>query len=358
MDAAVDEIIPNLKFYHDTPKKLQDTQEATMTSSTVSSLSSPMDSGVQLLDSESEINSLMSGSGYGDIDTLQGFEKDRQNGTVALARCETDNKNSSLNKNNDDMEDNCRVQVKQTGNESDQTNEREEKTDLEKPVQEDKNIKPKQINNSKRNVGELKHLSASVPNYFDRFEAMPPNTARTPKLESQSFSDDVFEMEHPIKNAEIDLMNVSLTSYELLDYTTQNKKVAVDAENPEMHVSLSEEVNENLKVLMNGTPERVRPEPVSENVPIVENKGKQDDQIVFRRQRKKKSKSDTPKKRVSFHEDILNSTKIDDIRINHGFITHEDDVALSFYQRGFVKKSDVVKGKIGNKFNRKYYLYF
>nr|CAH7761794.1 unnamed protein product [Callosobruchus chinensis] len=338
MDAAVDEIIPNLKFYHDTPKKLQDTQEATMTSSTVSSLSSPMDSGVQLLDSESEINSLMSGSGYGDIDTLQGFEKDRQNGTVALARCETDNKNSSLNKNNDDMEDNCRVQVKQTGNESDQTNEREEKTDLEKPVQEDKNIKPKQINNSKRNV-------ASVPNYFDRFEAMPPNTARTPKLESQSFSDDVFEMEHPIKNAEIDLMNVSLTSYELLDYTTQNKKVAVDAENPEMHVSLSEEVNENLKVLMNGTPERVRPEPVSENVPIVENKGKQDDQIVFRRQRKKKSKSDTPKKRVSFHEDILNSTKIDDIRINHGFITHEDDVALSFYQRGFVKKSDVVKGR-------------
>ncbi|VEN36644.1 unnamed protein product, partial [Callosobruchus maculatus] len=346
MDAAIDEIIPNLKLYHDTPKKLQDAQEATMTSSTVSSLSSPMDSGVQLLDSESEINSLMSGSGYGDIDILQGCEKEihRQNGTLAVDRCETDNKNLSLSKNNDNLEDSCRLQAKRIGNESDQINERDEKTDLEKPVQEDKN-KAMQINDSKQNVGELKHLSASVPNYFDRFEAMPPNTARTPKLESQSFSDDVFEMEHPIRNAEIDIMNVSLTSYELLDYTTQNKKVAMDAENPDMHVSLSEEVNENLKVLMNGTPERIRPEPVSENVPIVENKGKQDDQIVFRRQRKKKSKSDTPKKRVSFHEDILNSTKIDDIHINHGFITHEDDVALSFYQRGFIRKSDVVKGK-------------
>lgn len=48
-----------------------------------------------------------------------------------------------------------------------------------------------------------------------------------------------------------------------------------------------------------------------------------DDQIVYRRQRRKKLKSDTPKKRVSFHEDILNSTKIDDIHIDRGFITRQ-----------------------------------
>lgn len=48
---------------------------------------------------------------------------------------------------------------------------------------------------------------------------------------------------------------------------------------------------------------------------------------------------------MSFHEDILNSTKIDDIHINLGFITHESDVSLSFFQRGFVRKPDVVKGR-------------
>ncbi|CAH1976175.1 unnamed protein product [Acanthoscelides obtectus] len=340
MEATLEDVNSNLKFYNDTPKKLHDIQDTTMTSSTASSLSSPMDSGIQLLDSESEINSLMSGSGYGDIDGLLGCEKDMngKNGTVVVDICKIDNKNILLIENGDNkVEDPCMSEVEEVGKKIAEPNEQEEKSDSEKPVQEDTITTPKQ------NISESNRLSKSVPSYFDKFEPKPSNAIRTTKLETQSFSDDVFEMEHPIKNAEVDLMNVSLTSYELLDYTLQNKKI--DAENPDMHVSLSEEVNENLKVILNGTPEKARPEPVTENVPITENKEKQDDQIVFRRQRKKKSKSDTPKKRVSFHEDILNSTKIDDIHINHGFITHEDDVAFSFYQRGFIRKSDVVKGR-------------
>lgn len=45
-------------------------------------------------------------------------------------------------------------------------------------------------------------------------------------------------------------------------------------------------------------------------------------EIVYRRKIKKQPKS-APKKRVSFHEDILNSTRTDNIHIEHGFITYK-----------------------------------
>jgi PH domain len=45
-------------------------------------------------------------------------------------------------------------------------------------------------------------------------------------------------------------------------------------------------------------------------------------EIVYRRKVKKPSKS-APKKRVSFHEDILKSTRTDNIHIEHGFITYK-----------------------------------
>lgn len=45
-------------------------------------------------------------------------------------------------------------------------------------------------------------------------------------------------------------------------------------------------------------------------------------EIVYRRKIKKQSKS-APKKRVSFHEDILKSTRTDNIHIEHGFITYK-----------------------------------
>lgn len=47
-------------------------------------------------------------------------------------------------------------------------------------------------------------------------------------------------------------MNISLNSYELLDYTLQNAdlKTVADSEPVDMHISMSEEVNENLKVVL------------------------------------------------------------------------------------------------------------
>jgi hypothetical protein len=47
-----------------------------------------------------------------------------------------------------------------------------------------------------------------------------------------------------------------------------------------------------------------------------------DTDVVYRKKCKKLTKS-APKKRVSFHEDILNSTRTDNIHIEHGFITYK-----------------------------------
>uniref|UniRef100_A0A182PC33 PH domain-containing protein n=1 Tax=Anopheles epiroticus TaxID=199890 RepID=A0A182PC33_9DIPT len=58
--------------------------------------------------------------------------------------------------------------------------------------------------------------------------------------------------------------------------------------------------------------------------------------IVYRRRIKKAPISKTPKKRVSFHEDILKNTKTDNIHIEHGFIT---------YKTGGAGKKSVVKGR-------------
>lgn len=336
-----------MKIYDDFYKKHE--QDAQMTSSTVSSLASPVDSGVQLLDSESEITSVMSNSVFGCDDQIFTLECD-----PVPKNNEVESYDSTENKVLEDEHEVSKHENKRqnillasVGNSSLENIKRDTEilpeSLLNGSFKKEKIMTKSDIVN--QNVtDDYKILAQSVPNYFDKFDRQfdGQNFSRPPKLETQSFSDDVFEMEHPIKNIEPDLMNVSLTSYELLDYTLQNKELPVGES--DMHVSLSEEVNENLKLILNNVPETVElKEPIEETVPVLENKV--EEQIVFRRQRKKKSKSDTPKKRVSFHEDILNSTKIDDIHINHGFITHEPDVSLSFFQRGFVKKPDVVKGR-------------
>nr|XP_023023284.1 uncharacterized protein LOC111511501 [Leptinotarsa decemlineata] len=326
----------NTKTYDYTLKKCHDASDAQMTSSTVSSLSSPIDSGVQLLDSESEVTSVMSVSGFGcDIEGIYSDSDRPHKDRYGSSHNEvSEMKNEKCINSIDKFSKKCSPQ--QT------TMDEVEKHDEEKPLKEPAKIMTRSDIVNQNIAEDHKLLSKSVPSYFDDKKFEFKSSSHALDLDSQRFSDDFCEMEHPIKNTEADLMNVSLTSYELLDYTLQNRNLAV--ENSDMHVSLSEEVNENLKLALNQA--IATPDPVPEVPPVVENKDKAfEEQIVFRRQRKKKSKSDTPKKRVSFHEDILNSTKIDDIHINHGFITHEPEVSLSFFQRGFIRKPDVVKGR-------------
>ncbi|CAH0558194.1 unnamed protein product [Brassicogethes aeneus] len=275
------------------PLKSKEKQDQ-MTSSTISSLASPGDSGVQMLDSESELTSVMSSSGYG---------------------CEIeDDKKKVIYEEFPKNKDVLKIEKGEVMTKSDIANQ---------------NI-----------THDYSNMSVSVPNYFDKFDLS--SGLSHDKINNKNDENDVFEMDHPIKSTDKpeDIMNCSLNSYELLDYTMAN--LTID-NTDQMHVSMSEEVNETLKTEISS----ISPVPeVPENIPIVSPEEKPvEEQIVFRRQRKKKNKSDTPKKRVSFHEDILNSTKIDDIHINHGFITIEPDVSLSFFQRGFIKKADVVKGR-------------
>ncbi|KMZ04167.1 uncharacterized protein LOC6728469 [Drosophila simulans] len=55
------------------------------------------------------------------------------------------------------------------------------------------------------------------------------------------------------------------------------------------------------------------------------------EKIVYRRKvHKASSASKTPKKRVSFHEDILKNTRTDNIHIEHGFITYKNGRKLAF----------------------------
>ncbi|KAB0797328.1 hypothetical protein PPYR_08322 [Photinus pyralis] len=280
--------------------------------SLASSLTSPVDSGVQLLDSESEITSLMSMSGFV-CDSDTGINMDEENEKQKHAK--------TIKKENLDLEQEAPKArpVFMTMSDIDNHNVSESDTSpAVLPIGFAAN--PHQIN--------LYSDSKSSPKY-----SKPLQRVLRPQSETV---DDVFELEPIIndkqENCKLendDLMNVSLNSYELLDYTSQNAK-----SDNEMHVSMSEEVNESLKV-----------ERQEHNLEISVENPLPDDQIVYRRQRRKKSKSDTPKKRVSFHEDILNSTKIDDIHINHGFITHEFDMSMSFFERGFTRKPDVVKGR-------------
>ncbi|XP_022918977.2 uncharacterized protein [Onthophagus taurus] len=301
-----------------------------MTSSTMSansSITSPGDSGVQLFDSESELTSVMSASA------------------------------PSI-----DSDDNS------------------EKTDKGKPEKEEGNkiedtksyfamTKSDVVNQNINKSSSNSNLSSSVPNSLieeiDRhllrnsialdeklwLNEMCSNSYKEYYLNRKKNEEDELQMEDVVKCRGVsdkteDLMNISLNSYELLDYTIQNKIAADPDKVDDMHVSLSEEVNENLKISLNNNPNNEIKPDVSDLPPLQEiTVNSEQEQIVFRRQRKKKLKSDTPKKRVSFHEDILNSTKIDDIHINHGFITIEPDISMNFFQRGFRRKPDVVKGR-------------
>ncbi|XP_044752613.1 uncharacterized protein LOC123312313 [Coccinella septempunctata] len=354
-----------------TKAKTQNISDMTSsTTSMTSSLSSPVDSGVQLLDSESEGTSVMSASGTG-------CEME----SILVSYNESSKKNARIEQNDpkrltviDLTETNnqteCTLNNTHYGNNEHneiETNELKCQMDLFEKEFGIASIKEYFMCN-KENIenGSTLDLFSENLSYKDKLELYTKQNTivgsnSSPCLRNstlldfgargglnKSLSDDVFEMEHPIQGklepttTEADLMNVSLTSYELLDYTSQN--LVLPALQDSMNVSVSEEVNENLCTQLKTNIKQV--EENIEEVPVIEPEPKAaDEQIVYRRQRKKKSKSDTPKKRVSFHEDILNSTKIDDIHINHGFITHEPDVSFSFFQRGFIRKPDVVKGR-------------
>lgn len=326
-------------------KPKQTTQSDIMTASLVSvtsSLSSPIDSGIQMLDSESELTSVMSSSC--DIDNLPTLEQEELE----------ENKKDEQTEKKDNIEKDEQMLAKVEGRtpftksvETLQVDSLFPKAaDDDSKLTKERNVMTKSdIANQNVTQVDISSYSTSAPTT----EFLNTYMASAKQYEEENKEAKVEESKEnnvTKPDTETDLMNVSLNSYELLDYTLQNIKLTTEpTEGDQMHVSLSEEVNESLKLLTDTSNlETVQEINNVEEIQVVKDIP-QDEQIVFRRQRKKKNKSDTPKKRVSFHEDILNSTKIDDIHINHGFITHEPDVSMSFFQMGFIRKPDVVKGR-------------
>lgn len=382
----------------------QDAQMTSSITSRTSSLTSPVDSGVQLLDSESEITSLMSISGItNDMESNSNFDNDdisKHNDLLKSSTTKIINKAKPTTSINEKQN----IEVSESTKLDDSISEKDiqiskiaEDTNVNKHINRTKNCdEPKYHENSftvANNSGDTINSAAVVSTHNkSKFHIMttsdidnhnihqldlnisaavlPVSLTATPsnsinfenKIDfkynhqvkqnfqlEEKLNKDMFELEpvlvsdDSIKKSDNndDLMNISLNSYELLDYTFHNIKLQDNiTAGDDMHVSMSEEVNESLRL---STPIET-PKQVTD-VPIDKINSSTDDQIVFRRQRRKKSKSDTPKKRVSFHEDILNSTKIDDVHINHGFITHEPDISMSFFERGFSRKPDVVKGR-------------
>lgn len=386
----------------------QDGQMTSSIASATSSLTSPVDSGVQLLDSECEITSLMSMSGIGsDFDTTANLDNEETNkenikGSESLKVCSSktrsdkeispeedvmnDIEDDSINEERHIRDNKINYELLKSANNTTANKNKEQVQEVKHFNKENSSsnssaiiesqIRPKlhimtksDIDNHNTSQFDLSTspavlnvgLSSNSTNSTMSIANIQSDKVNkkydqsTKLLDTQKrLSDDVFELGAVLISDSVtetkkadnsdDLMNVSLNSYELLDYTIQNSKPTQDNKGTgtvdDMHVSMSEEVNESLKISI----AEIR-EPPSVGESEKQMQTSTDDQIVFRRQRRKKSKSDTPKKRVSFHEDILNSTKIDDIHINHGFITHEQDISMSFFERGFTRKPDVVKGR-------------
>ncbi|XP_050068036.1 uncharacterized protein LOC126556668 isoform X2 [Anopheles maculipalpis] len=99
----------------------------------------------------------------------------------------------------------------------------------------------------------------------------------------------------------------------------------------EAKLAADQEIGEGIEIDLGMSTSQVPEELISSTCSTFDSEN-----IVYRRRIKKAPISKTPKKRVSFHEDILKNTKTDNIHIEHGFIT---------YKTGGMGKKPVSKGR-------------
>ncbi|XP_044731232.1 serine-rich adhesin for platelets [Chrysoperla carnea] len=264
------------------------------THSLSSSLASPGDSGVQLLDSESDMASLMSMSGHDFID--------KSDETYMIRSMEENDENSH------------RISV--ILNKDFQVTTTDVKTVQDIPNNELLQVEPQILMTTSDIVNQnttppshdWKMYSQSVPNDFMKH-------SRTDV--TRNVVEEVIEEKKVVETVE--------TKLEEPFSETKLEKPLTPPPNESEQLETKGDNNED-------------PMQTSIITPMI------DDQIVYRRQRRKKIKSqDTPKKRVSFHEDILNSTKIDDIHIDRGFITRQ--CSDGFYNEHTLHKNGIVLGR-------------
>ncbi|KAI8043890.1 uncharacterized protein LOC128252514 [Drosophila gunungcola] len=149
-------------------------------------------------------------------------------------------------------------------------------------------------------------------------------------------------MESPLypkanSNLGMDKMSSSLNSSTMEDTTPSDSGVQLlDSENSDVMVESICSYEENVRPLPLASadvdPNSNVTAPPEESMTISEcSTFDTTEKIVYRRKvHKASSASKTPKKRVSFHEDILKNTRTDNIHIEHGFITYKNGRKLAF----------------------------
>ncbi|XP_016980295.1 uncharacterized protein LOC108045475 [Drosophila rhopaloa] len=139
----------------------------------------------------------------------------------------------------------------------------------------------------------------------------------------------------PNNNLGNDKMSSSLNSSTMEDTTPSDSGVQLlDSENSDIMVESICSYEENVRPLplVSVDPNSNVTAPSEESMTISEcSTFDTTEKIVYRRKvHKASSASKTPKKRVSFHEDILKNTRTDNIHIEHGFITYKNGRKLAF----------------------------
>nr|XP_036675374.1 uncharacterized protein LOC108019474 [Drosophila suzukii] len=145
-------------------------------------------------------------------------------------------------------------------------------------------------------------------------------------------------MESPLfpkanNNMGMDKMSSSLNSSTMEDTTPSDSGVQLlDSENSDVMVESICSYEENVRPLPQVDPNSNVTAAPEESMTISEcSTFDTTEKIVYRRKvHKASSASKTPKKRVSFHEDILKNTRTDNIHIEHGFITYKNGRKLAF----------------------------
>ncbi|XP_017011768.2 uncharacterized protein prd1 [Drosophila takahashii] len=147
-------------------------------------------------------------------------------------------------------------------------------------------------------------------------------------------------MESPLfpkanNNLGMDKMSSSLNSSTMEDTTPSDSGIQLlDSENSDVMVESICSYEENLRPnpLPSVDPNSNVTAAPEESMTISEcSTFDATEKIVYRRKvHKASSASKAPKKRVSFHEDILKNTRTDNIHIEHGFITYKNGRKLAF----------------------------
>lgn len=182
-------------------------------------------------------------------------------------------------------------------------------------------------------------MSQSISNQYlstkqaDKY-ATAMNTSLASTLDDSTPSDSGVQLLDSVSS-----MNVSLMSNSGFDFDLTPKSLDDDDECPTTNISSINQLPDLLLMASlepNTTPEVVVANPLAQNIDVAAHIPDEmktsvcstfdPEPIVYRRKTKKTQKQHSaggPKKRVSFHEDILKNTKTDNIHIEHGFITYK-----------------------------------